>query len=311
MLAFRDGQTSNSRPANSSAGIIEPYDSCIMCNSSPAKLCARCSDCHYCSRECQSSDWSCHKLLCKDLSSMSPRPSPAHKRAILFPEKDAKPLIIWILCSRRASSEFEDMGILKEYETANISPLLGADDPFIGRANIQRNVKRCRNLGFGMAVWAPQKQGYSIVLNFRDAFLKDGSTINRSILGSVKTSGTVQLTWRGPVVAIRESWREFYEDITLADFRHVIDYFVTYYTTGVREITNPEDHSRTSRTTIHGVKICCYGEIKLHGADQFVQVEVQEVHPIRLRLGLTEDISPISKLLGTPLRLWKFPDIKH
>lgn len=309
MLVSRDGQTSNSRPANSSAGIIEPYDSCVMCNSSPAKRCARCLDCYYCSRECQSSDWPCHKLLCKDLSSQSPRPSPAHKRAILFPEKDSKPLIIWVLCSRKASSEFEEMGILKEYETANIRPLLGPGDPMIGSANIQRNVKRGRNLGFGIAEWAGQKQGYSIVLNFREAFLRDGSTINRSIQASVKTSGTVQHSWRGPVVALRDNWREFYEDITLADFRHVIDYFVTYNTTEVREIGNPLDHSRTARTTIRGVKICCYGEIQLHGADPFVQVEVQEVHPIYSWLSREEDISPISRLLGTPLRLWKFPDI--
>lgn len=84
------------------------------------------------------------------------------------------------------------------------------------------------------------KEGYSIQLAFRDAFLADGSTINRSLMESVKTSGTVHYEWRGPIVAMRQTWRDSYEDITLADFRHVIDHVVTYNTyntSEVREIT--------------------------------------------------------------------------
>jgi hypothetical protein len=125
---------------------------------------------------------------------------------------------------------------------------------------------------------------------------------------SVKTSGTVHHKWCGPIVAMRETWNEFNEDITLADFRHIIDYFVTYNTSEVREIANPQSYIRIPRA-IRGVKICCYGEIKLHGTEPYVPVEVPKVHPIRWthREG---DISPISKLLGRPLRLWKFPDIE-
>lgn len=242
------------------------------------------------------------------MSILSPRPSPTHKLAISFPETEVKPLLTWILCYRKASSEYEEYGIVVEYETANVRPLLGKDDPFPGRLHIEYNPKRDKSLGSGIAVWSYRKEGYSIELTFREAFLKDGSTINRSIMESVKTSGTVPHKWCGPIVAMRKTCNEFYDDITLADFRHIIDYFVTYNTSEVREITNPQSYIRRPRV-IRGVKICCYGEIKMHGTEPYVPVEVPKVHPICGKFG-EGDISPISKLLGRPLRLWKFPDIE-
>ncbi|KAF4631807.1 hypothetical protein G7Y89_g6314 [Cudoniella acicularis] len=235
-----DGQAAKSMPASSSS--IAPNDSCVMCNKLPAKLCTRCKACHYCSLECQKSDWACHKLLCKEIGAMSPRPSPTHKLAIFFPEKTAKPLLTWVLCHRKASSEYEQYGMVVEYETANTDPFLGTDNPFSKSYFIQRNPRRDRNLGSMMF----KREGYSIVLTFRDTFLIDGSTLNRSVL-----------------------------------------------------------------ETIRGVKICCYGEVKLHGADPYVPIEVPDLHPIRSTFSVGVGISSISKLLGIPIKLWKFPDIEN
>ncbi|KIW47410.1 uncharacterized protein PV06_00107 [Exophiala oligosperma] len=301
-----DGRVSTTKPATTFAEAFETYESCVMCNSSPAKLCARCKACHYCSRDCQRSDWPCHKLLCKDMSSQAPRPSLAHKRAILFPQNEAKPFLVWVLCSRNVDSQNEDDERQVEYETAGIQPLLGMDKPIFGTVPIERNCKRARNLG-----------SRRLTLTFRDAFLKDGSTINRGILNSVKLSGTVHHSWCGPVVAMRETLNGRYEDITLDDFRHeditlddfrhVIDYFVTYNKSETPEITAPLDHKCTGRT-IRGVKICCYGENKLHGAEPYIPVEVEEMHPARSLLSVDRNISPISKLLESPLRLWRFAE---
>jgi hypothetical protein len=241
------------------------------------------------------------------MSLLALRPSPIHKLAIFFPETKTKPVLTWVPCHRKTSSEYETFGVKVEFETANLSFLLGNDDPFQGRLHIEYNAKRDKRLGSGLAVWSAKKEGYSIELMIREAFLKDGSTINRSIMQSVKTSGTVHHRWCGPIVAMRETCDQFYEDITLADFRHIVDYVVTYNTFEVKEISDPQSTIRTNGA-IRGVKICCYGEIKLHGTEPYVQVEVPFVHPIRNREG---DISPISKLLGRPLRLWKFPDIEN
>jgi len=214
---------------------------------------------------------------------------------------------MWIECYRKASSEYEEYGIVVEFETANTRPLLGKDDPFPGRMHIEYNPKRDKALGPGIATWSFKKEGYCIELVIREAFLVDGSKLNRSIMESVKTSGTVHHRWSGPIVAMRQLPIEFYEDITLADFRHIIDYFVTYNSSEVRETINPQA-LRTTPRAIRGVKICCFGEIKLHGTEPYVPIEVPYVHPI---CGVYESaVSPISKILGRPLRLWKFRDIE-
>lgn len=93
---------------------------------------------------------------------------------------------------------------------------------------------------------------------------------NRSVMRLVQTSGTVHHNWCGPIVAMREKWDESYEDITLADFRHIIDYIVNYGASEVREMPNPISDTPKPRA-IRGVKICCYGEIISHGAEPSVQ----------------------------------------
>ncbi|KFY19104.1 hypothetical protein V493_08143 [Pseudogymnoascus sp. VKM F-4281 (FW-2241)] len=132
-LRILDGQVPTSRL--SAAPIIGSDGSCVMCNSSPAKM-----------------------------SLVSHRPSPTHKLAILFPETDVKPLLTWVPCHRKASSEYEGHGTRAEYETATVRPLLGADDPFPGRIHIEYNPKRDKRLGSGMATWSLSKEGYSIEL---------------------------------------------------------------------------------------------------------------------------------------------------
>ncbi len=151
------------------------------------------------------------------------------------------------------------------------------------------------------------KRDICIALIIREGFLKDGSKLNRSIIESVKTSGTVHHRWSGPIVEMRKLSTEYYEDITLADFRHVIDYFVTYNSFEVREITSPQVPLSTPRA-IRGVKICCYGEMKLHGTEPYVPIEVPYMNSIH-RIH-ESDVSPISKVLGKSLRLWKFPDVE-
>ena len=71
------------------------------------------------------------------------------------------------------------------------------------------------------------QEGYSISLYQREAFLKDGSAINKSILASVGKSSISPHGWCGPIIAMREIPFEFHEDITLADVRHTIDYMIS------------------------------------------------------------------------------------
>ncbi|KAM5360443.1 hypothetical protein ACJA88_014832 [Fusarium oxysporum] len=244
-----------------------------------------------------------HKLLCKQFSVQPLRPSKAHKRAILFPADQSKPRMIWVHCELKSDEEHGDGA---PYEMVDLYPHLGADKPNTGTLRIEYNPIRDRNFGCGMVYWAPRKEGYSITLYFREAFLMDGSSVNRSILTSVGTSGVVHHQICGPVVAMQETPLELHRDITLSDMRHIIDYLISYGTTETREWAN---HSKTNLgTSILGVKICCYGEIKLHNSETYIAVEVPKGHPTRLMYRQGK-VSPISKILGMPLILRKFDDI--
>lgn len=280
----------------------QQYASCVMCNHRPANLCERCKSCYYCTKECQESDWPTHKLLCQKFAKQPPRPSPSHKRAILFPADHEKPQMIWVFCERKQDPED---GVIYDY--APLHPLLGPDKPFIKASQIDHNPIRGRQLGSGIAMWAPKKAGYAVAIKHREAFLIDGSPLNRSILASAGIYGTVPHKWCGAVVAMRSTWSELYEDITLADFRHALDYLLDYGTTDTKR--SGDISQARPPTSIRGVMIACYGERKLHGSDRFVAVEVSPHHPTRtvVKHG---DVSPISRRLGMPLRLWKYEDIE-
>ncbi|KAF2671342.1 hypothetical protein BT63DRAFT_438807 [Microthyrium microscopicum] len=243
-------------------------------------------------------------LLCKDFSTQTTRPSPSHKRAILFPAGNVKPRMIWIPCELR-----REYGTAASYENISPHPYLGADEPFVGTKRIESNPIRDRNLGCGFVYFAPRKKGYAVSLMFRNCFLDDGSALNKSLLKAVGTSGTIPHRWCGPVVAVREQSNESYEDITLGDFRHILDWMISYRLSDNLKESDSQLISRPS-AGIRGVKICCYGETKLHGSEAYVLVDVPRAHPTRLtyRKG---SVSPISRLLGLPLILWKYTDIEQ
>lgn len=80
---------------------------------------------------------------------------------------------------------------------------------------------------------------------------------------------------------------------------------MNYRSTQVRE--SLQSRNIRAPTAIRGVKICCYGEIKLHGKDTFVSVDV--VRATRIAPG-DGAISPISPRPCMPLVLWKDTDLE-
>src|SRR6187402_1710792 len=153
-MIYRDGQNSKLDLNTASAQDARYSISCVMCNTSPGKLCKSCRSCYYCSRECQVSDWPYHRILCKQMPSLSPRPSPSHKLAIFFPETEVNPILTWIECHRNVSSEYEQYGSEVKAETANTSHLLGKDNPVLGRMRIEYNPKRDKSFASGLTAWS-------------------------------------------------------------------------------------------------------------------------------------------------------------
>ncbi|KAJ5310348.1 uncharacterized protein N7443_002809 [Penicillium atrosanguineum] len=299
-LLIIEGITPNTKPKYRPLDNFEPKDCCVMCNTSPGIQCVQCRSTYYCSRDCKKSDFPSHSLLCKQFAIQPDRPSPEHKRAIFFPVESDKPCLIWVPCTRQYDEE-DGIG----WTWIDPYPYLGTDKPLKGTMRIEHNPVRCRNLGSGLARFAPCQEGYCVSLIHRDAYLKDGSTTNRSISASVMASctSTIPHEYRGPMIALQEIRHGHYADITLADFRHLMDYLTSYRKTHVRE--SVPDLLHRAPTTFRGVKICCHGEEKVHGSEPFVSVEVTRANQSSLGSG---SISPISVCLGMPLRLWKDPD---
>ncbi|KAK6361245.1 hypothetical protein TWF730_004987 [Orbilia blumenaviensis] len=208
------------------ASKYQPEDSCVMCNKHPANTCNQCRSIWYCSKACQEKDWPSHKLLCKLFANQEPRPSEFHRRAIFFPVDEDKPRMIWLLCER---NEDEERG---PWESTNAKSYIG--DVSKGTSRIDYNPITRRRLGSGFRAWM-RREGYSIAMIYRDAFGIDGSAINRSILRSVSRSNEAPaIAWSGPLVAVRElqanwSLHPVHEDVDLGDFRHIVDFFITYY----------------------------------------------------------------------------------
>ncbi|KAK6503458.1 hypothetical protein TWF481_008474 [Arthrobotrys musiformis] len=203
----------------------EPDDSCVMCNKQPADKCGRCKSVWYCSKPCQKKDWPSHKILCESFANEEPRPSPAHKRAIFFPPNEEKPQLNWVLFEWKTTSDPE---YPERYEGWDSKAYFGKNS-FKRSTFCDYNPITKRRLG--NYTLTGNSRGGKIAVCHRDDFLIDGSPINQSILTSVGRSGEVPAhRWCGPIVVLWEDvYRsETHHDLNLGDFRHIMDFFITY-----------------------------------------------------------------------------------
>ncbi|PYH91590.1 hypothetical protein BO71DRAFT_486109 [Aspergillus ellipticus CBS 707.79] len=271
----------------------------------------------YCSAECQRKDFSSHKLLCAQFSALPARPSPNHKRAILFPAEEAKPRMIWVQCKTQTYDG-------DTWQEIDYQPHLGPRNLARGSYRFQHNPRRGRNFGSGFVTWEGTNEGYCVSLSFRDRYLTDGSVDNMSIANSVRSSGPTHHPYRGPMVAVRELPDQNFGDITLSDFRHLINYLVTYGSKEEPEnVLNFDDLLRkgpesvprdktppkkapenTPKNNPNESKVI--GKMRLDKSKAFIPVEVTSAKLLQLGKG---HISPISSRLGMPLMAWKDSDL--
>ena len=258
---------------------------CTICDTPNSKACGSCKSSHYCSPECQQTDWPVHKLLCKAFKTLAQRPGPSYKLGILFPVDEKIPKLRWNNCEPRYDEE-EGMA----FESAKVSQLLGDDNPFPEDIPISQSKLRSFNLG------------RTILVSGRETFLIDGSETNQSVVQL--TRGAMCHDWRGSFVALRQQGRStdptFYEDMTLADFRHVVDYFLSYGDEVVQGLQNLSIHTASK---IHGVKVTCIGDQNVFGVEPYVPVEVPRDHQVFTMNKPTD----ISRLLEFPVLIRKYP----
>ena len=194
---------------------------CTTCESLTSKNCSKCKVVHYCNRSCQANDWAVHKFFCASLPfpSVPKRIDQNHniinydKKAItgiLFKQDSIVPELVKI----PLDIKFENMMLPnteKYFGASAESHNYMQSNPFT-----QTNLKD------------------TLVINFRDNFLHDGSLPNKGVQHLMK--GRNDYPWRGPVIVIKmkghEIFRNIYEDMNENDFKDVIDYFCWYGTPG-------------------------------------------------------------------------------
>lgn len=195
--------------------------SCAICNTAGARACTRCRSISYCSRDCQQKDWSSHRLLCAQFHAQPPRPSPSHRRAILLRPEAKTPQLEWVRCTKVENHpDYGTYELNDGIDTLMLSSDSGPTTNYSGitRVPFHRNIPRKRDLD------------HTIEASFRDNFLHDGSTSNQAVHNVTK--GKAVHDWRGPMVFMRKKELGYnplsYEDITLQDFRDVVDYLIYY-----------------------------------------------------------------------------------
>ena len=184
-----------------------------ICNSTKAQLCKQCRSIGYCSTQFQKIDWPSHKLLCSQCNHDNDRPSPLHRRAILFQDSEKQPKFVWIECKETVE------GGHKWEEPQNVDDYMGPERTLVERTSFDRNKVRDRPLE------------NSIQVHNRNAFSLDGSIPNQSIIAA--TQGTSAHDWCGPVVVLRKNghcstYAGSFGDMGMEDYVHVVDHFRTY-----------------------------------------------------------------------------------
>ncbi|GAB1310631.1 hypothetical protein MFIFM68171_00841 [Madurella fahalii] len=268
------------RSARPPASPSQGSSMCIMCQSDTGDSgrCTGCLSVSYCSKQCQSTDWPAHRLLCPVyLAFMRSRPSSLHRLGIWFPRDTERPALVWIPVTKREPKD--DLGEFEQYYPefdSFLKPEYGA----LGTISITRNQRRGVYVGHEINIYYQRRDELS----------------NKSLRYAAEACQgmTVPGEARGELIAMAGGAKAPLSeaaDIALSDFRHVLDFFSIRDDSTVRE--TPTGGS------IRAVRISCELEQKLYGYDVFSAVSVQSDLPF------PNEQSLLSDRLGVPLRVYK------
>ena len=187
---------------------------CRVCKNLTTKMCAKCHQVFYCEKACQTKDWSNHKIYCSCL----PFPAKTIKEGksvygIFLPENGKNPVVVEVPIKTNYDPEDSIY-----YSSADMSLFFGKE--LIGHRYMSRN-----------SLKPERKLIDTLLINFRDDFLADGSKPNTTV--HKLTNGLHQHNWKGPILVTKKEGKELltdydYKDIEIDDFENVVDFFLGY-----------------------------------------------------------------------------------
>ncbi|MCJ1387824.1 hypothetical protein MMC18_000667 [Xylographa bjoerkii] len=145
---------------------------------------------------------------------------------------------------------------------------------------------------------------HALTLICRDEFTKDGSVPNKSIINA--TDRKMKYGWRGPILVVAQSISRAsdppYEDVTLHDFRDIIDYFLTY-NGGPTSQMRVQIVKKTQAIRIH-----CPAHMVASKVAKFSIEKINTIHPVYSNRPL---IDSITSKINLPLCILRIPpDLK-
>lgn len=286
---------------------------CIGCGKAEEAnlyLCDCCQGAWYCSHSCEEADRPVHGLLCAEYAQLNevlgPDGEGGGARAFLFRAGSLGPELV--LLPARRSDLVCDLVRDRSMEEA------GLCTSFVDMWGFGANGRIARK---------PRIGEHTLELWVLDEFICDGSPWNKSIFTSVKACPTAPFKmppnpWAGNAVVHRNNLKS----VTMADLRHVVDWFSMYPMTSShrRSSSSPAGpspqnlelcQSLINFPAVKGV-VVQFDYSKASGpVIEYREEYVPCTNPIRgLRTSTTGVLSPISEALGLPLRVLEQDAIK-
>jgi hypothetical protein len=185
---------------------------CIVCALPASTPCTSCNAANYCSKVCLNRDEPVHRLLCLAMASLPPKPEPNRILGVLLPSDREAPLLTWVELKK-----FTDEYTSISFHEVNTEPFF-PDDAIVDSQHSEYNRVQNRNTQSMLELWhigSPNLEP------------------NRCI--EALAGGTPCHKWTGPVLGLAMTRSTgymvdpgTYQDLTLGDFRDIVDFVVDY-----------------------------------------------------------------------------------
>jgi hypothetical protein len=256
---------------------------CIVCNEIASENysgsfgCCGCEYATYCSAECWETDILPHGLICKGFTRYAP-PKEGSKTGLWFPVKGGNPVFFPLALNY----------LLLD---------LPKDHPVAHRTLLQCNEYRAYDLDHTLALHPDAACTASI----HTASIQRSGIVNRCVSKFTKDTPFADY-WRGDIFVLSMATPKHaldepqYRDITLQDFRFIIDYFRYGDEPGPLQVPSPHNKLAISNRVL-GVRIQCEVEKRHSGNPKtYVSVRIPRDHHI-----FSFKPTQISRTIGLPL----------